>query len=468
MVTEYIARRLPSVPVDRNWGIAVIGLVLSLTIVLYAPLSRDMASMLGITILSVSLWVGTPVPPWFTSLITIGLVGTIFSTQLALNGFHEPATWLIVGGILIGEATQRSGLAAFAENSVVSWLPERFYDSPRTAYGILLVVLSFVGGGLSVVVPSSLVRVLIMAPILVNIGELFQSEQPRTGIILGPLFATYYGSSGVLTGSIVNIIVSGIVESTVGYTISWTEWFLYMFPLMGFGRVLSIICVAYLLYRPSETSDLRTIKSKHRSPSNSERRMFLFLLVGVVVWATDFVHGLHPLYGALAVVLLSFAPGVGVTEFDAVSDVDFSILFFIGAIFAIAEGLDQTGFTNLAAQEVLTQFPQNAPLPVILVGVVTLTVALTFLMEGLAVASVLTPILTSFTKSAGIAILPVVMIEAAALNTYFFPYQSAVLVAILAQNVVEVRELIRMAAYSSLVTLTVIIPLQILLFTVLW
>lgn len=467
MVPEYIPRR-QSVSVDRSWVIAATGLVLAFAVVGFAPLSGEAAVMVGITVFSVSLWVGTPVPPWFTSLIAIVLIGMAFSTELALNGFRAPATWLIVGGILIGEATRQSGLAALAETSMVNWLPDRFDGRPRAAYGVLLVVLCFAGLGLSVVVPSSLVRVLILTPILVNIGSFFQTERPRTGIVLGPLFATYYGSSGVLTGSIANIIVSGIVESTVGYAISWTEWLVYMFPLMGVGRVLSIIGVAYLLYRPNETAALRTVESERRSALSSERRMLLFLFVGVVIWATDFVHGLHPLYGALVVVLLSFAPRFGVIEFDRVSDVDFSILFFIGAIFAIAEGLDRTGFTNLAAQNLLTRFPQDASLPVILGGVVVLTISLTFLMEGLAVASVLTPILLPFAESAGVPILPVAMIEAAALNTYFFPYQSAVLVAILAQDVVEVRELIRMAAYSSLVTLSVIIPLQILFFALLW
>jgi di/tricarboxylate transporter len=195
-----------------------------------------------------------------------------------------------------------------------------------------------------------------------------------------------------------------------------------------------------------------------------QRRMLLFLLLGVAVWVTDAVHGLHPLYGALVVVLLAVAPGIGVVGPDAVADVDFSIVFFVGAIFAIAEGLRRTEFTDLAARSVLSSLPGDASLAVVLGAVVVVTLSLTFVMEGLAVASVLTPILVSFAASAGVPLVPVAMMEAAALNAYFFPYQSAVLVAILGLDVVDGVELARMATVCSLVTLLVVVPAQIALF----
>ena len=192
--------------------------------------------------------------------------------------------------------------------------------------------------------------------------------------------------------------------------------------------------------------------------------MLLFLLAGVAVWATDAVHGLHPLYGALLVALLAFAPRIGVADGSALTDADFSIVFFLGAIFAIAGGLRRTGFTDLAATGALSYLPADAPLPVVLGFVAAVAVALTFLMEGLAVASVLTPVLVSFSEGAGVPLLPVAMTEAVALNAYFFPYQSAVLVAVLGLDVVDPPELIRMAAICSLVTLAVLLPLQVAVF----
>jgi di/tricarboxylate transporter len=461
---HHVRRRL--LALDPSWLAVPVGLLAAGAVLAYAPLPPDMATMLAITVFSVSLWIGTPVAPWFTGLLAVGLIGVAFSTDLALVGFRSAATWLIVLGILLGAATKESGLAGLVERVVLRRMPARITDDAVATYRYLLVVLSAAALALAVLVPSSLVRVLILGPILFSLGDLFTERRAKIGVFLGPLFVTYYGGTGVFTGSLANIIIAGIVEANSGVSIGWVEWGLWMGPVMGVGRTLTIVAIAYVLYRPTDTDSI-VVPSEYDAAVEfgaDQRRMLGFLLVGVAIWATDAVHGLHPLYGALVVVLLAFAPRIGVVEPSEVGDVDFSIVFFVGAIFAIAAGLQRTAFTDLAARSVLSALPGDASLPLVLGFVVVVSLALTFVMEGLAVASVLTPILVSFTASAGVPLLPVAMVEAAALNTYFFPYQSAVLVAILGLDVVESVELVRMAAVCSIVTLLVVLPLQIAVF----
>ena len=60
------------------------------------------------------------------------------------------------------------------------------------------------------------------------------------------------------------------------------------------------------------------------------------------------------------------------------------------------------------------------------------------------------------------------MAEAMALSTYFFPYQSAVLIVILAQGVADTGEVIRTTVACSLATILVVLPLQLLVFTLLY
>jgi di/tricarboxylate transporter len=345
-------------------------------------------------------------------------------------------------------------------------MPDRVADDAVAAYRYLLLVLCLASLGFAVLVPSSLVRVLILGPILISIGDLFTERRAKVGVFLGPLFATFYGSSGILTGSLANIIITGIVESGSNVAISWTEWILWMGPVMGVARVLLVAGVAYVLYRPQSPDSIEAHTGHGDSLDVSARalRMLAILLVGVAVWATDFLHGLHPVYGALLVALLSFTPRIGVVAPEFVGEADFSIIFFLGAIFAIADGLRQTGFTDLAARELLAYLPSDAGVALTLLFVVFAAIALVFLMEGLAVASVLTPVLVSFTASAGIPLAPVAMIEAVALNAYFFPYQSAVLVAILGLDVVDTVELTRMATVCSVATLVLLVPVQIAVF----
>lgn len=454
--------------VDAAWLSLPVGVAAAAGLLAFAPVAQEMAAMLAITVFCISLWVGSPVAPWFTGLVGIGLVGVTFSSDLALTGFQSPATWLVVVGIFLGEATRESGLAAAVERVALRGLPADATTDATVAYRHLLVVLSAAGLAFVVLVPSSLVRVLILGPILVSVGRLFTDRRPRVGLFLGPLFVTYYAGTGILTGSLANIIITGLVEADAGVAIGWVEWAVWLGPVMGVGRAAVVTAIAYYLYRPRDAGAIDASNGADLSveASAEARRMFAFLLVGVAFWATDAVHGLHPLYGALLVALLAFAPSLGVAGPDAIEDADVSIVFFLGAIFAIAAGLQQTGFTELAANALLSGFPDGGSLPVALAFLVAAAIALTFVMEGLAVASVLTPVLVSFSEGAGLPLAPVAMTEAVALNTYFFPYQSAVLVAILGLDVVDTRELVWMAALCSLATLLLLLPIQIGIFAV--
>jgi anion transporter len=453
--------------IDPSWLSVPAGVLAAGTVLQYAPLATGAARMLAITVFCIALWVGAPVKPWFTALLGIGLIGVTFSTSLALTGFQSPATWLVIVGILIGEAASESGLADLVERLALRRIPDAVATDAVATYRYLLVGLSFGSLGLAVLVPSSLVRVLILAPILRSLGELFEERRAAVGIFLGPLFATFYGASGVLTGSLANIIVTGLVGSSGGPAITWTQWSLWLSPVMGIGRVTLIIGIAYLLYRPRDPDGVTTPeRAEGVSMTARERRMLGYLLLGVAIWATDFIHGLHPLFGAVVVTLLAFAPRTGVVGPDAVGDADFSILFFLGAIFAIAEGLRQTAVTDRAANRLLSTLPADPSLPLVLGVVVAVALAMTLVMEGLAVASVLTPILVSFATSAGIPVVPVAMTEAIALNAYFFPYQSAVLVAVLGLDVVDSMELTKMASICSIATLILLVPVQIAIFTV--
>ncbi|MGM0605480.1 MAG: SLC13 family permease [Halobacteriota archaeon] len=442
-----------------------LAVLVALLTVTGAPVAQETGYMLGITAFCIALWILTPIPPSYTGVICIGLVGIVFSSELALTGFQSPATWLIGFGLLMSEATKRSGLASWVGEWVVTrGVPERSRADPIEAFGFLLLSLCIGALALAVLVPSTLVRVLILAPILQKTGAMFESRKAQAGIFLAPLFATFYGSAGIFTAGLQNIIIVGITESILGQTISWFEWTAVMFPVTGLVRAGVIAGVLYVIYKPAADTTVDLPATEPTALPSAARRMALFLVVGVGIWTTDFIHGLHPMYGAVVVVVLSFLPTVGVVEYgDAVGEVDYSILFFVGGVFAIGEGLARTGFTDSVAGSMLTVLSSDSSLLVVLAFVFVSTILLALLMEGLAVASVITPVFVSFATEANIPIEPVMMTEAFALTTYFFPFQSVVLVAMLAEGVVDTPELIRITAILSVVSIPLLL-LQFLIF----
>lgn len=450
---------------DRSWIALPVGLTAGVGTATVAPLSGAQPQILGITLFCIALWIGNPIPPWFTGLLGVGLIGVVFSPALALNGFAEPATWLIVFGLIIGEATRQSGLATAIQSIALSRVAGESADATAT-YRRLLIGLSAGGLAFALVLPSALVRVLILAPIVVEIGTAFDDRRARLGLFFAPLFATYYGAAGVLTAGLPNIVIVGLVDSIAGVTISWTEWLIALFPIMGVGRAALIIAVVYVMYRPGPDAAV-DIPDATEAIGPETKRMALFLVLGVAVWATDFIHGLHPVFGALGVAILALLPTVGIMEFDAVGDVDFSIIFFVGAVFAVAAGLSETGFTDVAAERLLSLIPADASVTLTLVAVFAVTLALVFILEGVAVASVLTPILVPFAESVGIPLTQMAYVEAIALSAYFFPYQSMVMVVMIRQDIVDPSEVIRMASVLSIATILILLPLQLGYFTLL-
>lgn len=132
----------------------IAGAVAASTWVLFAG-TTGIAWMLSITLFCIVLWILTPIPPSYTGLIGIGLIAIAFSTDLALTGFQKPATWLIGFGLLMGEATRRSGLANWVGTNITArMISEPASVQPVRTYRRLLIALS-IGG---IYLPFSFLR----------------------------------------------------------------------------------------------------------------------------------------------------------------------------------------------------------------------------------------------------------------------------------------------------------------------
>ncbi|WP_144901075.1 SLC13 family permease [Halobellus captivus] len=439
--------------------LAIVGAV---AVYLAAPFDPAGATMLAITTLCIVLWVGNLITPAYTGVLALGLIGFAFSLDLALTGFQSPATWLIAFGLVMGEATRRSGLAEWGGRWVIHRTTlDSPSKTPKRTYRRLLVGLSVAGLLLVLVIPVGIVRVLVLAPIVLEVGDRFDSQRVKLGLFFGPILVTYLGAYAILTGGSPNIIVLGILESVAGMSIAWTEWFVLMFPVMGLGRLVLIVGIVYAMYRPPDRLQMASASGELPPMAGSERRMLVFLAAGVAVWVTDAIHGFHPVFGALLVVVLVFLPRVGIADFEeTVGDVDFSILFFVAAVLAIGEGLTQTNVAGALAEQLLALVPTDASLFVILSIVFVSTVVLMVVMGGLAAVSVATPIVVAVASDAGAPLVPMVLATSAALSVPFIPYQSAVLVVILAYDIVDATELIRVVSAIALATVLLLIPLQ--------
>ena len=134
-----------------DWLSVPVGVVAAAVVLTVAPVDGASARLLAITVFCIALWIATPVPPAVTGMLCLGLIGVVFSTELALTGFQSPTIWLVVFGLLLGEAARTSGLAGWGGTRIESLAFPSDADelSERRAFSRLLGVSAVAAVGLA-------------------------------------------------------------------------------------------------------------------------------------------------------------------------------------------------------------------------------------------------------------------------------------------------------------------------------
>ena len=104
---------------------------------------------------------------------------------------------------------------------------------------------------MSLLVPSGMVRVLILIPLGIKLAERLGGGEDRAlapAILSALVCSTYYGGCGVLTGSVPNIVVAAQLEQYADRSLLWTEWLRWMFPIIGLLRTMICLGVVWLIW----------------------------------------------------------------------------------------------------------------------------------------------------------------------------------------------------------------------------
>ncbi len=446
---------------------ALIGLILAvlipLIILLYPgelPLPPRLA--LAISAFTVIFWTFEPVPIEYTSLLMLllfPLLGVI-SFETAFAAFSGKAVWLVFSGMALSLAITETPLGARLAKRVLGQIG---------SYNRLLLGIHILGVLMALLIPSGVVRVLILMPMAISLLKAL-GEKPGSrvsaALILSLMCSTYYGGTGVLTASVPNMVVFGVMESR-NIPIFWGEWALYLFPVIGLLRT----GCCYLLIRlllpvppaPVRSTNPTDAPEVPLAITPAEKKTGGILLLGILLWATDALHGLHPATVGLGLVLLCYLPGWGPLSPDRLKGVNFPILIYIAAVFAMGYALEETGFNTRLAGVLTGWLDLSEANPLFKLGAITcLTVPFDFLADTAAIAGVLTPLLLDFSAGIGLQPLPTALSVAIGTSLVCIPYQSAPWVLAYSFRYVRMGQLILIMTLVSILTLLLLLPLNLL------
>jgi solute carrier family 13 (sodium-dependent dicarboxylate transporter), member 2/3/5 len=376
----------------------------------------------------------------------------------AFGGFASDTAWFLFGALLLGAVTTKSGLARRLAYLVMLRI--------GVSYSRLLLGLIITDFLLTLIVPSGLARVVIMASISLGLVEAFRLG-PGSNIGRGVFLIITY-----CAGLFDKMIIAGAgaitardgIERYGGVAVEWSQWFAAYLPC----HVLTILAawkITLWLYPPEKPvleggfDYLRAQLDKLGPWKPMEVRAAVLLAFTTLMWVTDFVHGIPPSMIAMGVGLFALLPGVGILDTEDLRRLNYLPMFFVAAAVSMGVVLAQTKGLNVLTD---FMFAWMAPL---MTNVFVTTVVLywtafvyhLFLASEIPMLGTSIPLLMTFAKSHGFNPLQLGMIWTFAAGGKLFAYQSAVMIVGYSYGYFAARDLLRIGAWLTVVEFLIVL-----------
>jgi anion transporter len=377
---------------------------------------------LAVTVFAVVWWVaGVMAPAYTTLLLCLGYITVASASPASVFGlWTSPLMWLMVGAFLMAAAVTKSGLAMRVAYVLMSRYA-RSYASIVTLVYVLGFILSFL-------IPHPLPRTLLIMAMVTAIIEGSRME-PADARALG--FATFAGATAtsmiLLTGdSLLNTASIGFA----GVKLSWLGWAGYM-AVPGVIASVLMWALQLLVFRPTgrlqiNSRTVRAARARLGPVSAAEKRTLAWVVLALLLWATEAWHHLEPAWVAIAVAVGLALPVVGdvLHPSDFTAGINWPVLIFVMGALAIGTVGVATGMAQWIAGLLLpTVPPANPYVFALLIGGVTVGSHM-FLGSALAVMSIVTPSAVAYATAAGWdPLFPALLVYTAVQIHYVLPFQ---------------------------------------------
>ena len=407
---------------------------------------------------------------WITHALDHGIAGIIgcylFWTlgivkfQSAFGGFAETTPWFLFGAILFGLMATKSGLA----RRLAYWVMRGVGHS----YARLLLGMILSDFLLTILVPSGIARVVIMAAIAIGLIEAFgvgRGSNIARGMFIILVYTATIFDKMIIAGA-ASITARGLIERVGEVQVLWSQWFLAFLPCD-----LITIFVAWRLtlwLYPPETATLPggasflTNEIRKMGPlSSMEVKSGLLMLGGIALWMTDFIHHLpSPMIG-IGIGLLAVVPRYGILQTEDVRRINFLPIFFVASAISLSHVLAETGALNVLTG---TLFGWMQPY---LTGVWSSTIVLYWsaffyhiiIGDEISMLATSLPVLMTYAKTHGLDPLVLGMIWTFGAGAKVFIYQSAVLVVGFSYGYFDTKDMFKVGIVLTVVEFFILLLL---------
>ena len=368
--------------------------VLVTLLILFSPtpegLSEEGKSALAILAMCFILWTTAAVPLSVTSLLAIALLPLlgVMSQDRAFSLFGNRAVFFILGAFILAGGMMASGLST----RIALLFLRRFETSPRWLISGIVLSCAFMAFWM----PAHAVAAF-MFPIVLEIARALDLK-PRASnygkaLFLSMAWGCVVGGVATLLGGARNALAIGILSEKYGMSISFTQWFVAVFPVTLI--LIAVVHVVVFRFFKPEIEDVRparaVLERKVRelgAMSSTEKRVLVVMLITVACWVL-----LSERLGLAAISILGAAALFvirAITWHDVEKYVNWGVILMYGGAIVLAKALEITGAANWLVANSLAAYDLG---PFALMSMIALiSIALTEAMSNAAVVALVLPI----------------------------------------------------------------------------
>jgi anion transporter len=372
------------------------------------------------------------------------------------SGFASAAWWLVFGGAIIALAVQESGLGRRLANLLFTRIGDSY---PRAVTAVALAAV-----GLAFLMPSTNGRILLLMPIVLALADRLGLRPGRNGyagLVITVAAASYMPPTTILPANVPNGVLLGAAETLYGVKLAYGPYLLLHFPILGAFKTVILIWLICRLF-PERGRLVQRQEAASGALSHDERRLALLLALSLLLFATDFIHGISPASISLATGILCLMPPIGMLAPKTFSErVNFVTLIYIAGILGLGAIVAESGLGTAASAALLhvaPLAPGHAAGNLAVLAAVGAVLGLITTVTG--VPAVLTPLAQDFADASGLPLLSVLMLQVVVYSTVFLPVQSPPMMIALQLGRVSIGPATKLTLALAAITLVVLLPLD--------
>jgi di/tricarboxylate transporter len=326
---------------------AILGILIAL---IPAPASAPPKAMLalGLGTFTVILWATQAISQPLASVIFMVLLLAlgIGSMRTIAAGFVSNAAWLVLGGLLIATATEKTGFGR--------WVARKFLGGFQGSYQSLVLGILVGTSSLSFLVPSNMGRVAITVPVVIAIAReagYKLGSNGYNGLVITAVLGNFTTALAVLPANLLSIMIAGTGEAMYGVHVTYMRWLLLCGPVLGLSKGFLVYYLVPRLYPAPPPQSLAGMAASSGPLSTEAMRVALVLGLAILLWATDFVHGVRPGWIAISAALLLYLPRIGVLPWTELLEKQrFLIVVWISGVLALSAMFSETGASTVLSE----------------------------------------------------------------------------------------------------------------------